>query len=205
MLNWKPCRLRDDCFAALVPQMDGRPRSWVRVDRNPNTYRTTAQKREGSRWRMLVVVRAEDMPGSIKPPREIRIYQKYTHDEAQARALAEQYVELLLADRLDELESKYYSEHKWKAGLIFDRDEVDGVVRCLEIHANCTKTIPDPWAQGIHVDHKLARTKGGGHDIGNLQLLCKSCNSSKGNRPRPSAWAAGGYAEQLATMRRARP
>ena len=34
----------------------------------------------------------------------------------------------------------------------------------------------------MHVDHKLAKSKGGTDHIDNLQLLCGHCNSKKGNK-----------------------
>ena len=36
--------------------------------------------------------------------------------------------------------------------------------------------------QNLHVDHIVAKSIGGGDEIENLQLLCGSCNSIKGNR-----------------------
>lgn len=40
----------------------------------------------------------------------------------------------------------------------------------------CKKTIPNTK---INIDHIIALTRGGAHEIGNLCVSCKSCNSSK--------------------------
>ena len=37
----------------------------------------------------------------------------------------------------------------------------------------------------LQVDHIIPVTKGGTHEDDNLQLLRRSCNASKGNRPKP--------------------
>lgn len=34
----------------------------------------------------------------------------------------------------------------------------------------------------LELDHVVPLTKGGSHDLRNLQLLCRTCNASKGNR-----------------------
>lgn len=34
----------------------------------------------------------------------------------------------------------------------------------------------------LEIDHKIPVTKGGTNELDNLQVLCRSCNSSKGNK-----------------------
>lgn len=52
------------------------------------------------------------------------------------------------------------------------RKEVLSIGKC----AHCEKT------DGLTIDHKIPYSRGGSDDIANLQALCKSCNSRKGNR-----------------------
>lgn len=54
--------------------------------------------------------------------------------------------------------------------------------RCLECRRRFTKARPD------ELDHIIPLAKGGLHDDGNLQLLCRSCNRSKNARD-PVEWA----------------
>jgi 5-methylcytosine-specific restriction endonuclease McrA len=48
----------------------------------------------------------------------------------------------------------------------------------------CDKSIPRPGTKGgkgTHLDHKIPHTKGGSHDLSNLYVSCKRCNTEKGN------------------------
>ena len=47
---------------------------------------------------------------------------------------------------------------------------------------NCTGCAEHFQARNLEVDHIIARSKGGTDHIGNLQLLCGSCNRIKGDR-----------------------
>ena len=48
-------------------------------------------------------------------------------------------------------------------------------------HGRCAAPWCDaPLADGYHVDHVIPLTKGGTHEPGNVQLLCPTCNMSKG-------------------------
>ncbi len=42
----------------------------------------------------------------------------------------------------------------------------------------------------LTVDHIVPQSKGGGDELENLQLLCHSCNSTKGNRTQEEMIAA---------------
>ena len=42
--------------------------------------------------------------------------------------------------------------------------------------------VPGCENRNLEIDHIVPLSKGGDHVVGNFQLLCKSCNSSKGNR-----------------------
>lgn len=40
----------------------------------------------------------------------------------------------------------------------------------------------------LEVDHKLARSHGGGNEMENLQLLCRQCNQAKGDKTMEALW-----------------
>ncbi len=52
--------------------------------------------------------------------------------------------------------------------------------RCANCTYNNEQHIID-YGQRLHLDHIIPVSLGGGNSIDNLQLLCRSCNSSKGN------------------------
>jgi 5-methylcytosine-specific restriction endonuclease McrA len=45
----------------------------------------------------------------------------------------------------------------------------------------------------LTIDHIIARARGGSNDLDNLQVLCRSCNSSKGTRTMQE-WEDSGFA-----------
>lgn len=45
--------------------------------------------------------------------------------------------------------------------------------------AGCREPLP---MRVLEVDHIVPRSNGGGDDLANLQLLCRPCNATKGNR-----------------------
>lgn len=61
-----------------------------------------------------------------------------------------------------------FEKHKW----------VCQQCRCKTPKTNISKTLPDAPT----LDHIIPVSKGGGHLYSNVQLLCRACNTSKGNR-----------------------
>lgn len=60
--------------------------------------------------------------------------------------------------------------------------ERDGF-RCVYCKAELTADV-------VTIDHVIPKTKGGGSQLSNLVVACRSCNSSKGNR-RSTPYARG--------------
>ena len=52
------------------------------------------------------------------------------------------------------------------------------LLKCAGICGGCLDTFRQPG--NMEIDHIITLRKGGSNDFGNLQLLCRSCNTQKG-------------------------
>ena len=181
MLKFIPCQKKNDCWQVRLPDFSGRPSAWARIDLNPSPPPSTEPERRAlAIWRLVVVVLPRDMPGRIRPGRERWIHNEYAPSLEAAKEALGSYLSVLESGDWNALKD----DHKWKTGLVFDRDRGDvSFIRCQGIGPKCVGTIDDPYARGVHTDHIVPRVRGGSHALANLQLLCSSCNSSKGSRP----------------------
>lgn len=65
--------------------------------------------------------------------------------------------------------------------------ENDGKIRCVNCNVETVagkrhrKGVTPP-SNEAHVDHKLAKSKGGAGEVDNGQVLCRKCNLKKGNK-----------------------
>lgn len=58
---------------------------------------------------------------------------------------------------------------------LFDRHSVDGYILC----PGCRRTFDQEYLDLMDVDHTIPKDRGGGHTWDNVQLLCRTCNSTK--------------------------
>ena len=58
---------------------------------------------------------------------------------------------------------------------LFDQHSVDGYVLC----PGCLRTFDQEYLDLMDVDHRKPKSRGGGHTWDNIQLLCRTCNSTK--------------------------
>ena len=70
------------------------------------------------------------------------------------------------------------SETETQRRYLFAEAEQDGVFEC----PGCIRTFSEEYIDSLDVDHIVPQAKGGTTQWDNLQLLCRSCNTSKGDR-----------------------
>ncbi|MGI2270317.1 HNH endonuclease [Staphylococcus cohnii] len=70
------------------------------------------------------------------------------------------------------------SKPKWNAQKKYEIKQklTNGVWKCQMCH----KEFIGP--SSLEIEHKLPLSRGGGNELGNLTVLCKSCNSKRKNR-----------------------
>lgn len=68
--------------------------------------------------------------------------------------------------------------------------------------AYCGRDLKDETPDQINLDHLLPRSAGGGNDATNLITSCKSCNSSRQDKPWAS-YATGGAIDRIQQLRHA--
>lgn len=74
----------------------------------------------------------------------------------------------------------YENQARYPIPIETDRQEFEALFEiCGDRCAYCW----DPFLNTPTVDHIVALNNGGRHHFSNLTLVCKSCNSSKGDRP----------------------
>ena len=61
---------------------------------------------------------------------------------------------------------------------LFAKDQRNGIFEC----PGCTRTFSEEYIDSLDVDHIVPQAKGGTTKWDNLQLLCRNCNISKGDR-----------------------
>ena len=62
---------------------------------------------------------------------------------------------------------------------LFNQHNSDGLVSC----PGCLRSFERQYLDLMDVDHIVPRSRGGTHTWDNVQLLCRTCNSSKHNAP----------------------
>ena len=82
-------------------------------------------------------------------------------------------------------DGKYRVEHEgalWRRGNPLQRRAIPTHIRAFVMERDGYACVECGSAAGLSLDHIFPYSKGGDDEPGNLRVLCRSCNSRKGNR-----------------------
>lgn len=147
----------------------------------------------GQRWLWVVVLacaRQSVVPGVLLISEDQPVEPEDLVDAAALRAAE---VEAGLAAFVDaamlhfDIEWNAWRITKWDARQYegdFSRLSISDGVRRAVLERDGAACLECGAVDELTIDHIVPVTKGGGDDVDNLQILCKRCNSRKGNRIR---------------------
>lgn len=92
-----------------------------------------------------------------------------------------------ICDRCASIVSSAYESWHGGAGSVYGisastSSNISGKKRWLVFKKDMYKCVKCGSDSDLTIDHVMPASKGGSNDISNLQTLCRSCNSSKGDR-----------------------